>query len=391
MTVFWIATIATTIAVVAFLVLPLTRKSKGVVQPKRADFDLTVYKDQLAEVDRDLERGVLNESQALAVRTEIERRMLAAAGEDDGTAPAATTSQSGRMSGALMVALLVVVPLGAFGMYYSLGNPGMGDRPFKDRAASKNQPVNTAERDAQLGAMIKDIETRLKKEPNNPRNLNVLGQAYEMLGDRDRAIGAYKRLVVASDRHPEALIVLAEALFADAGEIVTPDALALFKESKSKDPANPMTYYYLALERQQKGDPQGALDEFVGLLSVSPSNGPWVADIQKNMATLANELGVEVPVVKMLAPMDQAPTPAPSAPALNVPGPTAGQVQDAQSMSAEDQQAMIRSMVERLAGKLKDNPDDLTGWKRLAQAYRVLGDADGVAEAEAQIKRLSGQ
>lgn len=386
MTVFWIATIATTIAVVAFLVLPLTRKSKGVVQPKRADFDLTVYKDQLAEVDRDLERGVLNENQALAVRTEIERRMLAAAGEDDGAAPSAATPQSGRMSGALMVALLVVVPLGAFGMYYSLGNPGMGDRPFKDRAATRNQPVNTAERDAQLGAMIKDIEARLEKEPNNPRNLSVLGQAYEMLGDRDRAIGAYKRLVVASDRHPEALIVLAEALFADAGEIVTPDALALFKESKSKDPANPMTYYYLALERQQKGDPQGALDEFVGLLSVSPSNGPWVEDIKKNMASLANELGVEVPVVKMLEPMVQTPMPSPGGP-----GPTADQVQDAQDMSAEDQQAMIRSMVERLAGKLKDNPDDLTGWKRLAQAYRVLGDTAGVAEAEAQIKRLSGQ
>lgn len=388
MTVFWIVTIATTIAVVAFLVLPLTRKSKGDAQPKRADFDLTVYKDQLTEVDRDLDRGVLNESQALAVRTEIERRMLAAAGEDDGTAPSATTAQNGRMSGALMVVLLAAIPLGAFAMYYSLGNPGMGDRPFADRVASKNQPVNLAERDAQLGAMIKDIEARLKKEPNNPRNLNVLGQAYEMLGDRDSAIGAYKRLVVASDRHPEALIVLAEALFADAGEIVTPDVLALFRESKSKDPDNPMAYYYLALERQQKGDPQGAIDEFVGLLSVSPSNGPWVAEIQKNMETLANEIDVEVPVVKMLAPMDETPTPAPTP---NAPGPTAGQVQDAQSMSAEEQQTMIRSMVARLAGKLKDNPDDLTGWKRLAQAYRVLGDQAGVAEAEAQIKRLSGQ
>ena len=107
--------------------------------------------------------------------------------------------------------------------------------------------------------------------------------------------------------------------------------------------------------------------------------------VQGRIAALANELGVEVPVANMLPPMDLAPAPTPGAP-----GPSAEQVQQAQDMSPEDQQAMIRSMVERLAEKLKDNPDDLAGWQRLAQAYRVLGDTAGLAEAEAQIKRLGG-
>lgn len=389
MTVFWIAAIVATVLVLALLVLPLARKPKGDNAPARAQFDLTVYKDQLVEVDRDLERGVLSADQALAARTEIERRMLAAAGEDD--APSATpATHNPRLTSALLVALLVVVPLGAFGLYYTVGNPGMGDHPLAGRVAAQGQPMDTADRDAQISAMIKDIKTRLEKEPNNPRNWNVLGQAYEMQGKLAEAVGAYQNLVAVTDRHADALVILAEAMFVEAGQVVTPAAAALFKEARTQDPSNPMTYYYVALERQQADDLQGAMDEYAGLLSVSPSNGGWVADIQGRMTALAGEMGVEVPVVQMLPPMDQTQAPmASGAPAAGGPGPSAAQVQQAQEMAPEEQQAMIRSMVARLAAKMKDNPDDLVGWKRLAQAYKVLGDAAGQAEAAAQIKRLS--
>ena len=386
---FWIAAIVATVGVLIFLLLPLARKLKGDATPQRADFDLTVYKDQLAEVDRDLERGVLSENQALAARTEIERRMLAAAADED-TDAAPVTPANARLTGALMIAILVIVPVGALGLYYTLGNPGFSDRPLSERMGERAQQPDPADREAQLRAMVQDIKARLEKEPNDPRNWNVLGKAYEMLGDQKNAIGAFEKLVAVTDRHPEALIILAEALFVDAGQVVTPDALALFKESRTQDPTNPMTYYYAALERQQADDRQGAIDEYLGLLSVSPSNGPWVADIQGRIKALAGELGIEVPVAQMLPPADL--TPAPEAPVAGAAGgPSAAQVQQAQEMSPEEQQAMIRSMVERLAAKMKDNPDDLAGWQRLAQAYTVLGDQTGLAEAEAQIKRLGGK
>ena len=57
-------------------------------------------------------------------------------------------------------------------------------------------------------------------------------------------------------------------------------------------------------------------------------------------------------------------------------------------MSAVDRQQMIRTMVQRLADRLKDNPDDLAGWQRLAKAYEVLGDAEKAREARARIKAL---
>lgn len=387
MTLFWLVAISVTVVSLAFLLWPLARKARGADgQQRRADFDLTVYKDQLLEVDRDLERGVLNEDQALAARTEIERRMLNAGSDANGESEdAQTRPNSPRLTGALMAALLLIVPLGAFGLYFIVGNMGLSDRPLAERKAAQDQQANPAERTAQLQAMIKDIKARLDSEPNNPRNWSVLGQAYEMLGDFPQAIAAYEKLVEMTDRHPEALIILAETKFVAANEVITPEVKALFKEARTKAPTNPTTYYYLALERQQAGDLQGAIDEYVGLLSVSPSNGEWVPEIEGRIKALAGELGVDAPVVTMLPPME---APADTA---DAPGPSQDQVQAAQEMSPEEQQAMIRSMVERLADKLKENPDDLAGWKRLAQAYQVLGDEAGMAEAQAQIKRLGGQ
>ena len=71
------------------------------------------------------------------------------------------------------------------------------------------------------------------------------------------------------------------------------------------------------------------------------------------------------------------------------PGPTQEQMRAAQEMSPEDRAEMIRGMVQRLADRLAETPDDLAGWQRLERAYRVLGDTEKADEAAAQVKRLT--
>ncbi|MFC1673699.1 tetratricopeptide repeat protein [Pseudomonadota bacterium] len=283
--------------------------------------------------------------------------------------------------------VLVAVPLGAFGLYLSLGEPTLRDVPHAGRTqaggsqhASQSQPADT--RAAQMEVLVNQAKTALDKNPEDTRSWSMLGQIYQMQGQLPEAIEAFENLAKYSDNHPEALIALAETHFMHDGETVSEVARDLFAQAKIQAPANPITYYYLALYHQGKGNFQGAMNEYAGLLSVSPSNAEWVADIEARMQAVAAEGSIEVPVVEMLAAIEEA------APAV---GPSAEQVQQAQDMAPDDQSAMIRSMVERLAGKLKDNPDDLAGWKRLAQAYSVLGDKDGLGEAQAQIKRLEGK
>ena len=85
MNVLWIAAGVLTLVTLGALIYPLTRRASGKgasIARERAEFDITVYKDQLLEVDRDLERGMLSDDQAVSARTEIERRMLGALDEN---------------------------------------------------------------------------------------------------------------------------------------------------------------------------------------------------------------------------------------------------------------------------------------------------------------------
>ena len=69
-------------------------------------------------------------------------------------------------------------------------------------------------------------------------------------------------------------------------------------------------------------------------------------------------------------------------------GPSAEDIEAAGEMSAEDQQAMIRGMVESLAERLQDAPDDPEGWRMLARSYGVLGEAEKAVEAHRRLAEL---
>lgn len=69
-------------------------------------------------------------------------------------------------------------------------------------------------------------------------------------------------------------------------------------------------------------------------------------------------------------------------------GPTDADVRDAQSMSDGDRQAMIQGMVDGLAARLEDSPNDASGWARLIRARMVLGQTDEAAADVAAMRRI---
>ena len=115
----WIVLGAMTLAAAIILAWPLfdARRFKN-----DATFALAVYRDQLAEINHDAARGILDETQARAAQIEIERRILAL---DD--APKFQPARAPRP--ALIVAMAVILPLAAFGLYLRLGHPALPGAP----------------------------------------------------------------------------------------------------------------------------------------------------------------------------------------------------------------------------------------------------------------------
>jgi len=110
-----VALMAVALAVVAGVVAPLVRTGRPA--PARAAFDRAVYRAQLAELERDVARGVIERPEGAATRIEIERRLLASDARKGGSAPAPAVSP------ALTVVLALAIPAVASLVYLSRWSP----------------------------------------------------------------------------------------------------------------------------------------------------------------------------------------------------------------------------------------------------------------------------
>ncbi|MFB3134375.1 MAG: hypothetical protein ACE1Y3_01430 [Rhodospirillales bacterium] len=144
---------------------------------------------------------------------------------------------------------------------------------------------------------------------------------------------------------------------------------------------------------------RGALQEWVDLRVLSPPDAPWGPVLQQQIKTAARALGIDpateepspgaVALAGARAPFRG---PAPGAPPAATPaGPSRADREAAARMSDEERAAMIRSMVQRLADRLAENPGDREGWLRLARAYEVLGETEKAGEARARAEALKGK
>lgn len=414
---FWIALALLTGATLLLLVLPLLRRNGAPVD--QATYDIAVYKDQLAEVDRDRERGLLSEEQAAAARLEIERRILAAApvrqapvtGRQKAAAAQATADAApGRgVSGPARVAgiaALVAVPVGAVALYMALGTPGMPDQPHAMRVAA--QMDMDAQQAQDMVRLTEQLADRLEQEPENAEGWAMLGRSYSALGRYDAAVRAFRQAVQRGQTDGDTWAALGEAQVAAEGGQVSQQAAIAFRNALGKNRQDPRSRYYLGLFQLQAGEGRTALAIWRDLETTSPEGAPWLPMIQDAIRQVAVEQGIPpisvAPTHPLLLPAGGAqPTPPPAAaagpradapPSAEAPAgqgeaaaPDAGPDADpGAAMRAEadaqraargsgftaEEQEMIAGMVQGLADRLKENPGDYEGWMRLGQAYMVL-------------------
>ncbi len=362
--IFWIAAAVMVLVALAALLAPLLRARGGAVDS--ADYDLEVYRDQLGELERDAERGLLTGEEVAAARTEISRRMLAAdARRTGGAAPAAQGSpRTARVAAGLIAALL---PAGALLIYLQLGQPDAPGMPLAERT---DIPVPSAGDRAQE-RVIGQLREQAEASPGDARAWQRLGDAYAESQKHGEAVAAYRRALSLGPAPPLLNGSYGEALMMAADGTVTPEARAAFEAVLAAEPGDPRASFYLAAGDYQAGQTRKALDRWAALVAASPADAPWLPVVREEIARAAADLGLDVAEV----------TPEPLPPsAAGLEGLTPEQRAAVEAMTPEDRQAMIRDMVERLAARLQEEPDDLEGWAKLVRARTVLGEQAAAQE-----------
>lgn len=356
----WVLLGLVTAAVLALLLWPLLKPPQA--GAGRARHDIEVYRDQLSEVETERARGNLGPAEAEAAKREIERRLLRAGDERE-------TRLMPRSAAVTALVVAVAVPIGAVALYLKLGQPSIPAQPLASRTLPKADVAATREA-GNIAEMATKLAERLKENPSDLQGWMLLGRSYMQIERFDDAAMAYGRAAEIAPDDVNARMGAAESQVYAAQGMVTPKAVEGFEALLRLDPKHPGARYYLALARGQAGDMRGAFEGWKALAADSAADAPWQPALQARLREAAQTLKIDLAEAL------------PNSPAPR--GPTQEQMQAAAGMSAEDRNAMIRGMVESLAERLKDNPDDAEGWARLARSYDVLGETEKAKEARAK-------
>lgn len=344
---FWVIAALLTLGASLAVLLPLTRRIEG---DSDKSHDLEVYRDQLAELDRDTARGLIAASDAEQARAEIARRILRL--DADG----ASKSQAGSpfVSQLIGVVAVLVVPLLSWGIYTAIGSPDVPSQPLSARLSQ-----NPA--DSSVDELIARAEAHLVANPSDGKGWDVLAPVYLRMGRAGDAVTAYRNAIKLEGSTAARQAGLGEAIAGSSGGLVTADARSAFEAALKLEPANAKAGYFLALALAQEGKLAEAAAAWRQMAAALPVDSPWRSVAEQAVAQAQARLA--------------------STNATGAPGPSQDDIDAAASMSSGDRNAMIEGMVATLDEKLRQNPRDAEGWLRLVRSYQVLGKTDLAQDA----------
>jgi len=337
----WVALAVMTGLAMAFALWPLAFRARtGGEDAREADF----YRAQLAEIERDVERGQLPPEEAASARTEAARRLIAASPT---AAPLPPTGALWRRRAAA-AAIFVIVPALSLALYARVGQPDLPDAPLALRKADSKDPAG-------LEAAVAKVEAHLMQAPDDRRGWEVLAPVYMRMGRFADAAGAYRRLLALGEDTPLVHADYGEALVAMADGVVTADARAEFDRA----PELPIAKFYSALALEQDGKKDDALAAYKTLAPQATGRAPWMLGLRARLAALT---GGGTPSASAAAAPEFPP----------------------------EQRKMIEGMVQGLADRLSKQGGSAEEWARLIRAYSVLHEPDKARDALASARKALG-
>jgi cytochrome c-type biogenesis protein CcmH len=323
MMLFWI--LAITLTAIACAILLYAAARKGV----NASFEPTdpadaAHRAMLADIERDVVAGRLSAEEAETARVELAREVLR--GRAGRKSPPPASQPFLYVAGA--TALTVVL---AFGVYAFVGSPGLPSAPLSGRVDLDNAELEI--RDA-----ISQMELHLAQNPEDLQAWKVIAPVYMGRNRFADAVTAFQRVIDLGEVTADAETDLAEAILMVADGVAVPESIALWRSAAQRDPRHVRSRFYLAGEATQSGRNEEAVSLWTELLSLADGSEPWFATAHDGLAIAQSRL-------------------------------TGGAEPD-------DQQEMIRGMVEGLTQRLAEDGGTIEEWTRLVRSRLVLAEPE---------------
>jgi cytochrome c-type biogenesis protein CcmH len=248
-TLFIVAAALLVTAVLAIMLPTLWRAPRPSSAVDRRQANLAIFRDQLAELERDLREGLLAPADFEQARSELQRRLL-----DEVVPEGAPQARTGARKTAL--ALLVAIPLAASAGYALLGNPQALD-PLRTQARVSPQ---------QIEEMLGKLADRLKSNPDDSKGWVMLARSYKALGRYAESVEAYSHGGALVDGDPALLADYAEVQAQVNGGSFAGKPLELLARALKLEPEEPQALFLAGAAATDRHDYPAVADYWGRLL-----------------------------------------------------------------------------------------------------------------------------
>jgi len=295
---FWLIVILLIGVALGFLLPPLLKKRVPYSKeqfPDRDEVSLSIFRDQLAELNNDLKTNVITQDQYDQAKIDLERNMLSDITMSTDVAPAQTadaiadeTAQKHLVSRSIPIALSASVAVLAISLYITFGAGSDGLEP--EKVAPQ---VQAEQHQESLDNMVKQLQDRLQAAPDDGEGWFMLARTYQFMKRYPEAVQAFqKAMALGGGQDANFLASYADAVAMASGRELNAQAVALLEKAIQVDPNHVKGLWLIGTAAYQDKDYAKALKHWQKLLSVLPEGSDESNQIAANVAEVRALLGL---------------------------------------------------------------------------------------------------
>jgi cytochrome c-type biogenesis protein CcmH len=232
------------VTVAAFILPPLWFGLRSNQQKAdRKETNLNIFRDQLAELEREKAEGTLADADFDQAHSELQRRLLEEVEPADADAAVPVSDAPSRKTA---IALLVLLPILAAAGYAALGKPQALD-PAQTAAPKPMTPE-------QINGMVAKLAERMQANPDDMQGWLMLGRSYKTMGRYEEAAAAFANAEKLIDESPELLASYAETLAMAEGKGLRGKPRQLIDKALKLDPKHPHTLFLAGAAAMEAGE-----------------------------------------------------------------------------------------------------------------------------------------
>ena len=258
------------------LILPFFRTAKqdaNSTEMPQSQKSLSILQENLSQLKLEYQMGQVTDEDFAKQQEELEKRTLDEVLSD----PQQNMALANNSFKKLPLFLAIFIPLAVVGLYFITGNPNAIDPPVDPQ-------------EQQILQMAKQLEDRLKTDPNNAQGWVFLARTYGALNRLTDAKNAFNKALALDPKNSDTLADLAD-LVAYENKSMNGQALDLIDQSLAANPKNPKALALKGTAAFEKGDYASAIKNWeLAVPNLGPNEAAFAQGLNASIAEAKNLL-----------------------------------------------------------------------------------------------------